>query len=105
MAVQEGPGDATGDRGGQGEGGNGTVSPGERRYEIVASSMRFTADGERLLDYFVEAEEILADQVVFIPLFQNPHAGVVWADEIGGYHHNYFAGDLWNVAQWYRADG
>ena len=90
---------------GYNQGASSVIDEYTRRYEIVASSMRFTADSDRLLDYFIEAEEILADEVVFIPLFQNPHAGVVWADEIGGYRHNYFAGDLWNVAQWYRADG
>jgi len=55
--------------------------------------------------YFEEAEQILADQIVFIPLFETPDAGVVWADEIGGYRHNTTeAGDLWNVGSWYRAD-
>jgi ABC-type transport system substrate-binding protein len=76
-----------------------------RRYEILVSEMKFTADSEELLAYFAEAEQILADQLVFIPLFQTPDAGVVWADEIAGYKHNATdAGDLWNVERWYRAD-
>ena len=39
----------------------------------------------RLLTLVAEAEQILADELVFIPLYQHPDAGVVWADELAGY--------------------
>jgi ABC-type transport system substrate-binding protein len=90
---------------GYNQGPSSVIDDNTRRYEILVSQMKFTADATELRAYFEEAEQILADQIVFIPLFQTPDAGVVWADEIGGYRHNTTeAGDLWNVGSWYRAD-
>ena len=59
-----------------------------------------------LLDtYLEEAEAILADQVVFIPLYQRLDPGAVWADSVSGYKHNPTqAGDTWNCEFWYRLD-
>jgi ABC-type transport system substrate-binding protein len=64
-----------------------------------------------LTAYVAEAEAILADQVVIIPLYQRPDAGAVWADTLGGYRHvPYYLGELvqggdtWNVEAWYRKD-
>ena len=74
------------------------------RYEELVRLMHFTADKRELLAYFTEAESILAEEVVFIPLFEIPDPGVVWADEIGGYQH-YPALDTWNVATWHRIHG
>jgi ABC-type transport system substrate-binding protein len=67
--------------------------------------MNGTVDEAELLGYIAEAETILADQVVFIPLYQRIDAGAVWADTIGGYRHNPSrAGDTWNIEFWYRKD-
>jgi ABC-type transport system substrate-binding protein len=91
---------------GYNQGPSSVIDDNTRRYEIIATEMRFTADARELQEYFAEAEEILADQVVFIPLFEIPDAGVYWSDEFTGYKHNTtWAGDLWNVATWYRTDG
>ena len=64
-----------------------------------------------LTAYVAEAEAILADQVVIIPLYQRPDAGAAWADTLGGYRHvPYYLGELvqggdtWNVEAWYRKD-
>jgi ABC-type transport system substrate-binding protein len=62
-----------------------------------------TVDREALLALVAEAEQILADELVFIPLYQTPDAGVVWSEEIGGYRHNPTGGgDTWNIAYWHR---
>jgi ABC-type transport system substrate-binding protein len=65
-----------------------------------------TVDRSELLTLVAEAEQILADELVFIPLYQNPEAGVVWADEVAGYKPNPTGGgDTWNIASWHRIDG
>ncbi len=64
-----------------------------------------TVDQAELLGLVTEAEALLAEQVVFIPLYQLPEVGVVWADEIAGYRHNPTGGgDTWNIAYWHRID-
>ena len=63
-----------------------------------------TVDEREVLALVAEAETILAEQLVFIPLYELPDAGVVWADEIGGYRHHP-AEDTWNIATWNRIDG
>ena len=78
----------------------GTVRFGEIRTEMAA-----TIDPAVLLPLVAEAEQILADELVFIPLYQHPDAGVVWADVVGGYQRNPAPStDTWNVAQWHRLD-
>ena len=47
--------------------------------------MRTTADHDRFAALAREAEAILADQVVFIPLLARAAVSAVWADEIAGY--------------------
>ena len=65
-----------------------------------------TVDRSELLTLVAEAEQILANELVFIPLYQNPEAGVVWADEVAGYKPNPTGGgDTWNIASWHRIDG
>ena len=75
------------------------------RFSEILDEMRSTVDGARLIELFREAERLLGDQVVIIPLYRRLDPGAVWADEIGGYVHSPSLGtDLWNVGQWYRVD-
>jgi peptide/nickel transport system substrate-binding protein len=75
------------------------------RFAELRDLMNSTVDEAQLTEYLHEAENILADQVVFIPLYQRLDPGAVWADTIGGYKHNPSqAGDTWNIEEWYRAD-
>ncbi len=75
------------------------------RYAELRVLMNGTVDEALLAGYIAEAEEILADQVVIIPLYQRLDPGAVWADTIGGYKHNpTSAGDTWNIESWYRKD-
>jgi ABC-type transport system substrate-binding protein len=75
------------------------------RFAELRDLMNSTVDEAELATYFTEAEQILADQVVIIPLYQRLDPGAVWADTIGGYKHNPSqAGDTWNCEFWYRMD-
>jgi len=75
------------------------------RFAELRDLMNSTVDQAQLEEYLHEAENILADQVVFIPLYQRLDPGAVWADTIGGYKHNPSqAGDTWNIEFWYRVD-
>ncbi len=62
-------------------------------------------DEDELVAVINEAEQLLADQVVIIPLYARLDPGAVWADEVAGYKHNPSgSGDTWNIELWYRVD-
>ena len=75
------------------------------RFAEVRDEMNATVDEGELIALINEAENILADQVVIIPLYARLDPGAVWGDEIAGYKHNPSqAGDTWNIEEWYRVD-
>lgn len=78
------------------------------RYAEVRDAMRTTIDDAELRGLIAEAEQILADNLVIIPLYASLEyleAAAVWADEIGNFKHNpTSAGPTWNVEYWYRSD-
>lgn len=75
------------------------------RFARIVDEMNATVDEAELTALVQEAEKILADQVVIIPLWSRPTVGAVWADEIGGYEFNTSqAGHTWNIEWWYRTD-
>jgi len=75
------------------------------RFAELRDLMNSTVDQALLEEYLHEGENILADQVVFIPLYQRLDPGAVWSDTIAGFKHNPSqAGDTWNIEQWYRVD-
>jgi ABC-type transport system substrate-binding protein len=81
------------------------------RFAELRTLMGASVDEAELTAYVAEAETLLADQAVIIPLYQRPDAGAVWADVLGGYHHlPYYlgefvqGGDTWNVESWHRLD-
>ena len=87
-----------------GTGDSSVIDDSTARFADVVDLMKATVDEAALRELIAEAEEILADQVVIIPLFSRPAVGVAWADEIGGYTFNPSdAGHTWNIESWYRA--
>ncbi|MBN2113265.1 MAG: hypothetical protein JW785_03965 [Acidimicrobiia bacterium] len=75
------------------------------RFAELRDLMNATVDQAELAAYIVEAELILADQAVIIPLYQRLDPGAAWADMFGGYKHNpTSAADTWNIELWYRKD-
>ncbi len=87
------------------QGPSSVVDQATARFAEVRDEMNATVDAEELRVLINEAESILADNVVMIPLYARLDPGAVWADEVGGYKHNPSqASDTWNVGQWFRAD-
>ncbi|NQV06140.1 hypothetical protein HQ535_06295 [bacterium] len=73
------------------------------RYEDLIDLMEATADIDEFTSLAIEAEQILADQVVFIPLSTRNAYGAVWASRIDGYVYSPW-NQTWNVEKWRRAD-
>ena len=75
------------------------------RFAEVVDAMATTVDDARIRELLTEAEGILADQAVILPLQARLTVGAVWADEVGGYAFNpTSAGHTWNIEEWYRTD-
>ena len=75
------------------------------RYAAVRDEMNQTVDPDVLTALFNEAENILADNAVFHPLYARLVTAAVWEDTIGGFKHNPTqAGHTWNIEDWYRSD-
>ena len=82
-----------------------TINDNTRAYAALMEQMSATVDRAELLAAVAEAEEILADQVVLIPLAAHSHALVSWPERIAGVRHNPTrASFTWNLERWYRAD-
>lgn len=73
------------------------------RYAEILDEMRATADHDRFAALAREAENILADQVVIIPLMARAMVSAVWGDEIAGYGYSTWL-DTWDIETWRRAD-
>jgi peptide/nickel transport system substrate-binding protein len=75
------------------------------RFAEVVVAMNTTVDDGELAALIREAESILADQAVILPLHARLTVGAVWADEVGNYRFNpTLAGHTWNIESWYRKD-
>jgi peptide/nickel transport system substrate-binding protein len=87
------------------QGASSVIDENTARFAELRDLMNATVDEGEIVEYLAEAEAILADQVVIIPLYARLDPGAVWADEIAGYKHNpTSAGDAWNIETWYRVD-
>ena len=75
------------------------------RYAEIRDEMNASVDEAVLIPLFNEAEQILADQLVMIPLYARLVTAAVWGDEVGGFKHNPTqASHTWNMEGWYRVD-
>ncbi len=73
------------------------------QFELLLDRMRASTDAPEIVALGRQAEELLANQVVVIPLSAHPVIGAAWADEIQGYQMNpSAAGHTWNIEHWYR---
>jgi peptide/nickel transport system substrate-binding protein len=74
-----------------------------RRFAEIYDALNTSIDPGVLEPLVKEAEDILANQVVIIPLYARLDPGVVWADTVGGFRHNPTrASFTWNVEEWYH---
>ncbi len=75
------------------------------RYAEVRDAMNLTVDEAELEALINEAESILADNVVIVPLYARLVTAAVWGDEVAGFKHNpTSASHTWNLEHWYRVD-
>lgn len=73
------------------------------RFVELRDQANATVDVAEISTLLSEAEEILADQMVILPLYARVSVAAVWADEVGGFKHNPSqAGFTWNIEEWYR---
>jgi peptide/nickel transport system substrate-binding protein len=75
------------------------------RYAGLLEEMSRTADRDRFLQLAAQAEEILADQVVLIPLATRGSALAWWADTLAGPSRHPSRPGTWNLERWYRPEG
>jgi peptide/nickel transport system substrate-binding protein len=75
-------------------------------YAELRDAMNSTVDVEELSTMIQTAEGILADNLVFLPLYASESVAAVWADTLGGFKHNPTTGYYtWNIGEWHRLDG
>jgi hypothetical protein len=92
------------------QGPSSVINTGTIRYGFVNRGLHSTADLDEISSLVIEAESILAGQVAFLPLYQHPRVGAVWADELAGYvvvpvgGASPIAADTWNASLWHRAE-
>jgi ABC-type transport system substrate-binding protein len=85
--------------------GSAVVDDATRRFAELRDAVNSTVDEGELIPMIAEAESLVADNVVIIPLYARLVTAAVWADEVGGYKHNPTqASDTWNMERWYRSD-
>ena len=75
-------------------------------YAELRDAMNSTVDVAELSTMIQTAEGILADNLVFLPLYASESVAAVWAHTLGGFQHNPTTGSYtWNIGEWHRLDG
>jgi ABC-type transport system substrate-binding protein len=75
------------------------------RFAEIRDELNTSVDPDVLVPLLNEGEQILADQLVIIPLYARLVTAAVWADEIQGFKHNPTqASHTWNMEDWHRID-
>lgn len=71
------------------------------RYREIVSALDAAVDPEAIAELLIEAEQILADETVLLPLIVAGEAGVAhWPGAVTGVDLNPVQGILWNVDVW-----
>ena len=71
------------------------------RYAQLIAELGRTVDPQEIDGLVAEAEQILADEAVIIPLMVHEEVGAAWwAEEVAGIWIDSLAGPMWNVAEW-----
>jgi peptide/nickel transport system substrate-binding protein len=75
------------------------------RFAEIRDLLNASVDQSVLIPLMQEGEQILADQVVIVPLYARLVTAAVWGDEVGGFKHNPTQqSHTWNMEEWYRVD-
>ena len=62
-------------------------------------------DLEDLRDRLEDIDELLAENVVIVPMYAVPNAAAVWEASFDGFEHVASFPDTWNAAFWHRSAG
>ena len=85
--------------------GSSVIDDNTARFAVLRDEANASVDEDFLVGLIQEAEQILADQVVLVPLYARLTVAAAWADEVGGFkHHPTSQGYTWNMEYWYRKD-
>lgn len=85
--------------------GSSLIDENTARFAEIRDELNSSVDVAVLEPLINEAENILADQVVLVPLYSRLDPGVYWGDEVGGVKHNPSSAAItWNMEVWYRLD-
>ena len=80
-----------------------TASSGAVRFSEIVGEARSTIDADRFAELVAEAEQILAAELVVIPLFNRSTTAAWWTDAVAGIVVNGSQSTLtWNVEEWQR---
>lgn len=80
--------------------------PAAARYARIVDELRATVDHAEVDRLLAEAEALLAEELVLLPLIVHEmDAAAVWVDEVEGVVVNPGRGALWNVESWRRVGG
>ncbi|MBU1226929.1 MAG: hypothetical protein KJ698_06950 [Actinobacteria bacterium] len=72
-----------------------------RRYAEIVDELHATIDPAEIDRLLIEAEGLLASQVVLIPLMISGESGAVfWSDRVSGIAANPAGSELWNIETW-----
>jgi peptide/nickel transport system substrate-binding protein len=75
------------------------------RFAEIRDELNASVEEAVLVPLMQEGEQLLADQLVIIPLYARLVTAAVWGDEVGGFKHNPTnKSHTWNLEQWYRVD-
>lgn len=74
------------------------------QYEEIVAGLRATVAPDDARRLALEAEQILADDVAFIPLYIWPDYLFWRADQLSGVDMVYSGNQLWNSAEWYHPE-
>ena len=73
------------------------------RYSEIVEAVRTTVDSAEFWSLIVEAEQILADELIVIPLVSRSSVAAHWSDAVIGVVHNGSRSEVtWNVELWQR---
>ena len=74
-------------------------------FQALLAALRSTVSRAEVFEIAAQLEEVLASEVVVIPIWSRLSVGAVHADQIGGFVHNPTqAAHTWNIERWYRLD-
>ena len=83
-----------------------SASDGSAAFSELVGEARTTVDPQRFMEIVESAEQLLAENLPLIPLFQRSSVAAIWTDSLEGVIHNGSKSDVtWNVEWWQKPGG